>query len=120
MSQCIYCQEKAGFLKKTCAQCKEMLEIIQSLGAQFSFRELLDALMASSASNEKIQKFLDTDAHGQGSIRDNITARMTNQLAHTMGQHTDMSPQKVKTIRELEKKNPTPNDLPGDINPYRR
>ncbi|MCP5468281.1 MAG: hypothetical protein H7A32_03340 [Deltaproteobacteria bacterium] len=120
MANCIYCQCKAGLLKKTCQDCLEMLEVIKKLGDHFSFRELLDGLMATSVSNEKIEKFLETDINGQGSIRDMITARMTNDLARTMGQETDMSPQKVKTIRELEKKNPTPNDLPGHINPYRR
>jgi hypothetical protein len=37
-----------------------------------------------------------------------------------MGQPTDMNSSKVKWIREAEKKNPTANDLPGEINPYRR
>ncbi len=97
-----------------------MLQAIKDLGTSFSFRVLLDKLIATQASNEKIQKFLETDIEGQGSIRDLITARMTNQLAHTMGQPTDMAPQKVKLIREAEKKNPIPNDLPGEINPYRR
>lgn len=97
-----------------------MLKVLGSLGNQFSFRELLDQLMATTASNEKIEKFLDADIGGQGSIRDIVTARMTNELAQRMGQPTDMAPQKVKAIRELEKKNPTPNDLPGPLNPYRR
>jgi hypothetical protein len=97
-----------------------MLQTLKGLGISFSFRELLDRLMETSASNEKIEKFLQADIHGQGSIRDIVTARMTNELAQRMGQPTDMSSSKVKWIREAEQKNPTPNDLPGEINPYRR
>lgn len=97
-----------------------MLAAIKDLGSQFSFRTLLDALMEACSSNDKIERFLESDIGGQGSIRDIVTARMTNQLAHTMGQPTDMSGKKVKWIREAEAKNPTPNDLPGPVNPYRR
>lgn len=120
MGKCLYCQEKAGLFRKICKECRDMLQAIRELGYSFSFRELLDHLMATNASNEKIQKFLEADLEGKGSIRDMITARMTNQLAKTMGQPTDMLPQKVKIIREAEKRNPTPNDLPGAINPFRR
>lgn len=97
-----------------------MLQVIEKLGAGFSFRTLLDELMQVCDSNEKIERFLTADLSGQGSIQDLITARMTNQLAHTMGQPTDMDPRKVKVIRQAEAKNPTPNDLPGPENPYRR
>jgi hypothetical protein len=80
-----------------------MLEALKKLQGAFSFRQLLDGLIATHASNEKIEKFLEADIGGQGSIRDWITARMTNELAHTMGQPTDMRPQKVKVIRKAEK-----------------
>ena len=120
MGRCIYCQDSAGWFKRLCGDCKGMLEALKELDGQFSFRTLLDALMEACPSNEKIERFLDSDIGGQGSIRDIVTARMTNQLAHTMGQPTDMTSKKVKWIREAEAKNPTPNDLPGPINPYRR
>ncbi len=120
MARCRYCQEKTGWFKRSCGDCQEMLEALRQLPQGFSFRQLLDCLMATRASNEKIRLFLDTDWEGQGSLRDTMTAHMTNQLAKTMGQATDMVPQKVKMIREAETKNPTPNDLPGEINPYRR
>jgi len=93
---------------------------VQELGTQFSFRELLDRLTETSASNEKIQKFLEADVRGQGSIRDHITARMTNQLAHTMGQPTDTDAFKVKLIRQEEKQRPQVELKPGEIDPMRR
>lgn len=120
MGKCLYCRENAGWFKKICKECGAMLQSLKALGGSFSFRVMLDRLMATGASNEKIEKFLQADIGGQGSIRDIVTARMTNQLAQTMGQPTDMDAKKVKWIREAEKKNPTPNDLPGEINPYRR
>src|SRR5690606_16798152 len=98
MARCIYCREKAGWFKALCRDCKAMLQAIKELGSQFSFRTLLDALMEACPSNQKIERFLDADIGGQGSIRDIVTARMTNQLAHTMGQPTDMTSKKVNWI----------------------
>ncbi len=117
MGRCLYCREKAGWFRRICAQCEAMLQKVAELGTQFSFRELLDKLMDTQASNEKIEKFLEADIRGQGSIRDLITARMTNQLAHTMGQPTDTDAEKVKKIREEEKKRPPLK--PGQPDPYR-
>lgn len=97
-----------------------MLKGIGTLGPQFSFRQLLDQLMATGASNEKIQSFLDADIRGQGSIRDWITARMTNQLAHTMGQPTDTDAEKVRRIRQDELNNPRRPLKPGEADPFRR
>jgi len=97
-----------------------MLGTLKDLGTGFSFRTLLDKLMATGASNEKIQRFLESDIKGQGSIRDFITARMTNQLAQTVGQPTNTDAKKVKAIREAEKKR-TPIKLkPGEPDPFRR
>jgi hypothetical protein len=118
VGKCIYCREKAGFFKRICLECQALLKALEGLGTHFSFREMLDRLGATSASNEKIQKFLEADFNGQGSIRDRITARMTNQLAHTMGQPTNMDPATVKKIREEEKKRPPLK--PGQFDPFRR
>lgn len=118
MARCRYCQEKAGLFKKTCPECQTLLGVLNELGPFFSFRELLDRLGSTSASNEKIQKFLEADIDGQGSFRDRITARMTNQLAHSMGQPPTMNPRTVQKIREEEKKRPELK--PGEPDPYRK
>ena len=120
MANCLYCREKAGWFKAVCPQCQAMLNAIQTLGSGFSFRDLLDALMATKAPNEKIEKFLETDIKGQGSIRDLITARMTNELARTVGQPTDTDAHKVKKIREDEKKRPKIPLKPGQPDPMRK
>lgn len=118
MGKCRYCQEKAGFFKKICEECQSLNKALEELGPFFSFREMLDRLGATSASNEKIQKFLEADLDGKGSFRDRITARMTNQLAHTMGQAPTMDPATVKKIREEEKQRPLLK--PGEIDPFRK
>lgn len=120
MGKCLYCQAKAGWFKPVCKDCQSMLDTIGRLGPSFSFRDMLDALMATSASNEKIEKFLEADIKGQGSIRDLITARMTNELARTVGQPTDTDAEKVRRIREEEKKRPKVPLKPGEIDPFRR
>ncbi len=120
MAKCLYCQEKAGWFKAVCVDCTQMLKALQDLGTGFSFRDLLDKLMATSATNAKIEKFLEADIRGQGSIRDLITARMTNELAQTVGQPTDTDAQKVKRIREEEKKRPQFPLKPGQCDPMRK
>ena len=120
MAKCLYCQEKAGWFKPVCVDCKAMLGCLKDLGTGFSFRDLLDTLMATGASNTKIEKFLETDLRGQGSIRDMITARMTNELAVTVGQPADTDAQKVKRIREEEKKRPQIPLKPGQCDPMRK
>lgn len=120
MAKCGYCQENAGWFKQVCPECKALLGKLGELGTQFSFREMLDKLGETTASNEKIQKFLEADVGGQGSIRDWITARMTNELAHTMGQPTDTDHRKVKAIRDEERKRPQIPLKPGEVDPFRR
>lgn len=120
MAKCLYCQEKAGWFKPVCKDCQGMLDAIGRLGPSFSFRDMLDALMATRASNEKIERFLEADIKGQGSIRDLITARMTNELARTVGQPTDTDADKVRRIREEEKKRPKVALKPGEVDPFRK
>ena len=97
-----------------------MLNALRGLGKGFSFREMLDTLMATGASNERIEHFLDADVGGRGSIRDHITARMTNDLARMVGQPADTDAAKVKAIREAEKKRPPLKLKPGEPDPFRK
>lgn len=120
MSLCRYCHEPAGWFKKTCTDCQSLLAKLAELPVSFSFRQLLDKLMETPASNDKIQRFLEADLDGQGSLRDFITARMTNELAVTVGQPATMDAQRVKQIREAEQKQPASVLKPGEIDPMRR
>jgi len=66
----------------------------------FGYRELLDTLLATGIDPTKIEKFLDADVDGRGSVNDQITARMTNQIMESMGQPSQMTGKDVKQVRK--------------------
>jgi hypothetical protein len=61
---------------------------------------MMDAFIASGAAQAQIEKFLEADPEGTGSIRDQIAADMTNQLLGALGQRNRQTPQTVRRLRE--------------------
>lgn len=98
--KCIYCKEKAGLFKRICIDCLKLVEIVKKLPPSFGYRELLDSLFETNVSNQKIQTFLDTDVDGHGSVNDQITARMTNEVMSSLGQPSHMTSIDVKKVRQ--------------------
>lgn len=98
--RCIFCQEKAGFFKKACPDCTKLTETVKALPPSFGYRTLLDALLATGVAPVKIEKFLDADIGGQGSLNDQITARMTNEVMAGLGQPSHMTAPDVKNVRK--------------------
>ena len=98
--KCAYCQEKAGFFKRTCSDCQQLVTIISTAPDSFGYRELLEKLIETGVASEKIEKFLDTDVQGGGTINDQITARMTNEIMTSLGQPSTLSGTEVKKVRE--------------------
>lgn len=61
----------------------------------------MDKLIETGIDKKKVLHFLNADPQGKGSIMDQITAQLTNDLAEGMGvKETDMKPEDVKKIRE--------------------
>ncbi len=104
--KCVYCQEKAGFFKRVCRDCDRLVETVRLVHSQadreggFGYRELLDTLIATGIDGQKIEKFLDADVDGRGSVNDQITARMTNQIMESLGQPSQMKGTDVKQVRK--------------------
>lgn len=68
------------------------------------FSQLLDELIGTGVEKQHIQTFLQANPQGKGSIMDQITAQLTNNLAEGIGvKQSDMTAQDVQNIR----KNPT-------------
>lgn len=64
-------------------------------------RRLLDALGATGAEPEKIERFLAAEPRpGAGTIRDLIAAEMSNQLLAGLGQRPSQSGADAKRLRE--------------------
>jgi len=60
----------------------------------------MDLFIASGVPRDKVEKFLNTDARGHGTIRDQIAADMTNQLLEALGQRSRQTAGDVKRLRE--------------------
>ena len=61
---------------------------------------MLDFLAATGVPRHAIERFLEADPDGRGSVRDQIAADMTNQLLEALGQRGRQSVADVKRIRE--------------------
>ena len=97
--KCVYCQLKAGFFKRICSDCNRLVETVQKMPPSFGYREFLDTLLETGINPEKIDKFIDADVDGRGSVNDHITARMTNQIMESLGTPTQMASTDVKKVR---------------------
>ena len=100
--RCLYCREKAGFLKRHCRDCRQLGAVLKTLPSSFGYRELLDRLLATGIDSRKIEKFLDADPDGTGSQNDRVTARMTNEIMGSLGQPSHMTASGVKEVRKGE------------------
>lgn len=99
MGKCIYCGAGAGFLGRTCGDCKKLLARVAELRGRVSYGQFLDGLEQTGIAKEKILKFLQADPEGKGSIQDQVTAEMTTELMKVMGISGRQSTAEVKRIR---------------------
>lgn len=100
MRKCIYCGAGAGFLGRSCVDCKKLLARVAQLRGKVSYGQFLDGLAETGVDKEKILVFLNADPDGQGSIQDQVTAEMTTELMKVMGIAGKQTPQEVKRIRD--------------------
>ena len=106
MARCDYCKEPAGFLAKTCRDCKKLLGKVEELRGRVGYGEFLDGLEQTGVMPQKIMNFLTADPHGRGCIQDQVTAEMANELLSVMGINERQSPEDVRRIRDYKDKGP--------------
>ena len=99
MSRCVYCEERAGFISRVCKDCRKLVACIKDLEASFGYRQLLDALLDTGVHPDKVERFMDADPDKTGSLNQQVTARMTNELMKDLGQPTEM---KAEHVREIQ------------------
>lgn len=96
---CRYCGESAGWWRRNCVLCRRLLAVFeQQRGADF--RTMMQLFVDTGIATDAIERFLDADPYGSGSIRDQITADMTNDLMRALGNDTRHTAADVKRIRE--------------------
>ncbi len=114
MAACIYCGARAGLFARSCHECRRLAETVQACAGQVGFSELLDRLEETGAPPEKIMRFLKANPDGRGSVRDRLTADMTNDLLQVMGINERQTPDDVQRVREVTEKPPRPDQGNSD------
>ncbi len=106
MASCTYCGEGAGIWARVCRECRRLEEQARAYGGQVGFSELLDRLEETGVPPDKIMRFLKANPDGRGSVRDRLTADMTNELLKIMGINERQTPDDVERIRRSGGKTP--------------
>jgi hypothetical protein len=73
---------------------------VNELKGRVGYGEFLDGLERTGIAKEKIMVFLKADPDGSGSIQDQVTAEMTNELMKVMGISGRQTAEEVKRIRD--------------------
>jgi hypothetical protein len=97
--ECRYCHEEAGWWRRRCGACRRLLSVFEA-NRGLDFRAMMQLLVDTGIGTEKIEKFLEADPSGGGSIRDQIAADMTNDLMRALGNDTRQTAADVKRLRE--------------------
>ena len=98
--KCAYCQERAGWFKRICADCQRLHELYTQQRGQIDLLQFLDICIDTGLPREKIETFMNADPYGSGSIKDQITAAMSTELLGAMGIRVQQTAQDVKHLRE--------------------
>lgn len=97
--RCRICREGAGGLRRRCSDCGRLAELfVAHRGADMS--TLMDMFIASGAPRHKVDKFLNADVDGQGTVRDQIASNMANDLLAALGQRGRQTATDVRRIRQ--------------------
>ena len=98
--RCRSCSEPAGFWRRWCADCRNLLATWRAHRFE-GMRSLLEALGATGAASHKIERFLESEpVPGGGTVRDQIAADMANQLLDALGQRSEQTGAGVQRLRE--------------------
>ena len=104
MARCAYCNDSTGFWSTICKECKTLLTRVEELRGRVGYGEFLSGLEETGVSPNKIMIFLKADPDGKGSIQDQVTADMANELLTVMGIPERQKPEDVKRIRRSTEK----------------
>ena len=98
--RCAYCQERAGWFKRMCADCQRLHELYVQQRGQLGLLQFLDVCIETGLPREKIEAFLNADPHGNGSVKDQMTADMSTELLGAMGIRVQQTAQDIKRLRQ--------------------
>lgn len=97
--RCVYCQERAGMLRKVCLVCRRVVLVIERSAGRVGWTELVDRFAAAGLTRERVDRVLDAEVAGQPALRDWLTSEMANVLMRNLGMPGRQSPEDVRRVR---------------------
>jgi len=97
--RCIYCRDRAGFIRKTCRVCARVLAIVERDAGMLGWTELVDRFALEGLSREQVNRVLDAEIGEAPTLRDQLTSRMANVLMRGLGMPGRQSPEDVRRVR---------------------
>jgi hypothetical protein len=98
--RCAYCRARAGLIRRTCATCARVIEIVDKSAGGVGFQTLVDIFMAEGLTQKQADRVLDAHVGHGPTIRDRLTSQMTNALMRGLGMPGRQSPEDVMRVRE--------------------
>ena len=97
--RCRYCHGWAGLLRRICAACASVLDIVETSAGRVGWTELVDRFAAAGLTKAQVDRVLDAELDGQPTLRDRLTSRMANALMQSLGMPGRQSPEDVRQVR---------------------
>jgi hypothetical protein len=98
--RCVYCRARAGLLRRTCATCTRVVEIVDKIAGQVGFQTLVDIFKSEGLTQPQVDRVLDAHIDKGPTIRDRLTSQMTNALMRGLGMPGRQSPEDVMRVRQ--------------------
>jgi hypothetical protein len=99
LMRCVYCSERAGFLRRVCTPCAKVVAIVDRAGGEVGLAGLVDIFVAEGLAREQVDVVLDAQVGDAPTIRDRLTSNMTNVLMRNLGMPGRQSPEDVMKVR---------------------
>lgn len=97
--RCVYCSQRAGFLRRVCTPCAKVVAIVERAGGEVGMIGLVDIFVAEGLTREQVDVVLDAQVGDGPTIRDRLTSSMTNVLMRNLGMPGRQSPEDVMKVR---------------------
>jgi len=97
--RCIYCHERAGFIRRVCKPCAKVVAIVDRSGGEVGLAGLVDIFIEEGLTREQVDVVLDAQIGTEPTIRDRLTSNLTNVLMRNLGMPGRQSPEDVKRVR---------------------
>ncbi|HUY28650.1 MAG TPA: hypothetical protein VMV27_14665 [Candidatus Binataceae bacterium] len=98
--RCIYCRNRAGFIRKVCPCCAKVIIVVERCGGEVGIAGLVDLFIAEGLEREQVDAVLDAKIGSAPTIRDRLTSNLTNALMQGLGMPGRQSPEDVQRVRE--------------------